>query len=250
MGIGLIGKKVGMTRVFGQDGKHYPATLVKVEPNFIVQVKDKSKDGYTAFKITTGLQKVHRLNKAEKGIFAKSKVAPGKGFWELSYDDSLVSDEIKALKVGDSVGLDVLKGIARVDVRGVSKGKGFQGGVKRHNFKMQDATHGNSVSHRVIGSTGQNQTPGRVFKGKKMAGQMGNEFVSSLGLAVLFIDKDLQLVALHGAVPGAKNGFVYITESAKKRTFEQVEFSFIQEDKVDLDAVGAGVEVESVEKVS
>ena len=168
MAIGLVGRKSGMTRVFTEDGVSIPVTVVEVSPNRVTQIKDLDSDGYRAIQVTSGSRKASRVSKAEAGHFAKAGVEAGTGLWEFRLEDA---DE--APEVGSELTVERFEAGQMVDVAGRSKGKGFQGGVKRWNFRMQDATHGNSLSHRAPGSIGQNQTPGRVFKGKKMAGHMG-----------------------------------------------------------------------------
>ena len=170
MTIGLVGRKVGMTRIFTEDGVSVPVTVIEATPNRVTQIRNEETDGYRALQVTAGDKKASRVNKAEAGHFAKAGVEAGRGLWEFR----LAAGEGEGIEVGNDITVEVFNDTKLVDVTGTSKGKGFQGGVKRHNFSMQDATHGNSLSHRAPGSIGQNQTPGRVFKGKKMAGQMGN----------------------------------------------------------------------------
>ena len=171
MSIGLIGRKLGMTRVFNENGKSVPVTVIQVEANRVTQIKNLENDGYTAIQVTTGDRKASRMTKAEIGHFAKSGVQAGRGLWEFRLTDT----ELASYKVGDEIKVDAFQDVKKVDVTGQSKGKGTAGTIKRYNFLHQDYTHGNSRSHRVPGSTGQNQTPGRVFKGKKMAGHLGHE---------------------------------------------------------------------------
>ena len=180
MAIGLVGKKCGMTRIFTEAGESIPVTVVEVHANRITQVKNTDVDGYQAIQVTTGTRRDSRVTAAQKGHFAKAGVAAGRGVWEFRANDS----DLEGREIGGEILADLFEQGQIVDVTGQSKGKGFQGGVKRHNFSMQDATHGNSVSHRVLGSTGQNQSPGKVFKGKKMPGQMGNKRVTVQGLEV------------------------------------------------------------------
>lgn len=216
MAIGLVGQKLGMTRLINDDGSATPVSVIKIEPNRIVQTKTTEVDGYNAIQITTGAKvnkkgeaKIRRVSSAMKGHYAKAAQEIGLGLWEF---------RTKAEETGDATSFDVsLFGAGHfVDVIGQSKGKGFQGGVKRHNFSMQDATHGNSISHRAIGSTGQCQDPGRVFKGKKMAGQMGNEQITQECLEVIRVDSERNLLLVKGAIPGSKSGFVKVRFSAKK----------------------------------
>ncbi len=218
MAIGLVGRKLGMTRIFSENGVSIPVTVLAVEPNRITQVKTQETDGYSALQVTIGTQKVHRLTKARTGIFAKAKVEPGKGLWELRADEGVLA----GYSVGGEITLDVFTEGQYVDVAGTSIGKGYAGTVKRHNFRTQDATHGNSRSHRVPGSTGQNQTPGRVFKGKKMAGHLGCEKVSVQNLQVVRLDKVRNLILVKGAVPGSEGGIVMIRPAVKMSTKQPV----------------------------
>lgn len=211
--LGLIGKKVGMTRIFTEEGESIPVSVIEVEPNRITQLKTVENDGYTAVQITTGSRRATRVTKAAAGHFAKANTEAGRGLWEFRVNNK----EAEGLELGAELTVERFNEIKTVDVSGTSKGKGFQGGVKRHNFSMQDATHGNSVSHRAIGSTGQNQTPGRVFKGKKMAGQMGNKRVTAQNLDVVKVDADRNLLLIKGAIPGANGGNVTITSAEKQR---------------------------------
>jgi large subunit ribosomal protein L3 len=211
MSLGLVGKKIGMTRVFTEDGASVPVTVVEVLPNHVAQVKSVDQDGYNAVQVTTGLRKATRLNKAEKGHFSKTGVPTGRGLWEFR----LSGDE--AVDAGAELKVDMFIPGQKVDVTGTSKGKGFAGTVKRHNFATQDATHGNSVSHRVPGSIGQNQTPGRVFKGKKMSGHMGDVRTTTQNLEVVKVDLDRNLLLIKGAVPGAPQGDVIVRPAVKAR---------------------------------
>lgn len=211
MAIGLVGRKCGMTRVFTEAGVSVPVTVIEVDPNRITQIKGVETDGYQAVQVTTGERRASRVTKAQAGHFAKASVAAGRGVWEFRVE----GEEAAALAVGGTIGVDVFSAGQAVDVTGTSKGKGFQGGIKRWNFRTQDATHGNSVSHRVHGSTGQNQTPGRVFKGKKMAGHMGNERVTVQGLEIVSVDAERSVLLVKGAVPGATGGDVIVRPSVK-----------------------------------
>lgn len=212
MTIGLVGRKAGMTRVFTEDGASVPVTVIEVEPNRVTQVKSAEKDGYAAIQITVGARKTSRVNKPQAGHFAKAGVEAGRGLWEfrLSGDSEI--------QVGDQLTVTSFEVGQKVDVTGQSKGKGFQGGVKRWNFSMQDATHGNSLSHRAPGSIGQCQTPGRVWKGKKMAGHMGAERVTVQTLEVVRVDTERNLLLIKGAVPGAPGGDVVVKPAVKART--------------------------------
>ena len=211
MAIGLVGKKCGMTRIFTEAGVSIPVTVVEVTANRISQIKTQDTDGYQAIQVTTGERRDSRVNAAQKGHFAKAGVAAGRGTWEFRVEDS----ELEGREAGNEIAADLFQVGQIVDVIGTSKGKGFQGGIKRHNFRSQDWTHGNSVSHRVVGSTGQNQTPGRVFKGKKMPGQMGNKRVTVQGLEVISVDAEKGILVIKGAIPGANGGDVLVRPSVK-----------------------------------
>lgn len=211
MAIGLVGKKCGMTRIFTEAGVSIPVTVVEVTANRISQIKTQDTDGYQAIQVTTGERRDSRVNAAQKGHFAKAGVAAGRGTWEFRVEDS----ELVGREAGSEIAADLFQVGQIVDVIGTSKGKGFQGGIKRHNFRSQDWTHGNSVSHRVVGSTGQNQTPGCVFKGKKMPGQMGNKRVTVQGLEVISVDAEKGILVIKGAIPGANGGDVLVRPSVK-----------------------------------
>ena len=211
MAIGLVGKKCGMTRIFTEAGVSIPVTVVEVTANRISQIKTQDTDAYQAIQVTTGERRDSRVNAAQKGHFAKAGVAAGRGTWEFRVEDS----ELEGREAGSEIAADLFQVGQIVDVIGTSKGKGFQGGIKRHNFRSQDWTHGNSVSHRVVGSTGQNQTPGRVFKGKKMPGQMGNKRVTVQGLEVISVDAEKGILVIKGAIPGANGGDVIVRPSVK-----------------------------------
>jgi large subunit ribosomal protein L3 len=201
-----------MTRIFREDGSAEPVSVVEVQANRVVQVKTNEVDGYRAVQITTGSVKRSRLNKAQSGHFAKVGVDAGEGLWEFRLAESDATD----YQPGTEFGVDMFEEGQFVDVSGVSIGKGFAGVIKRYNFRTQDATHGNSLSHRAPGSIGQNQTPGRVFKGKKMAGHMGAENVTVQNLKVSAIQKDKSLILIKGAIPGPKGGKVVIKAAVKK----------------------------------
>ncbi|EDP98713.1 50S ribosomal protein L3 [Shewanella benthica] len=211
MAIGLIGRKVGMTRIFCEDGVSVPVTVIEITSNRVTQVKTLETDGYRALQVTTGTKKANRITKPEAGHFAKAGVEAGRGLWEVR----LADDEGEGIEVGAELNVDIFADIAKVDVTGQSKGKGFQGGIKRWNFHAQDMTHGNSLSHRSNGSIGQNQTPGRVFKGKKMSGHMGAERVTTQNLDVIRVDAERNLLLVKGAVPGAINGNLIIKPAVK-----------------------------------
>ena len=209
MTIGVVGIKRGMTRIHADDGVAIPVTVVEVEPNRVTRLKDEQSDGYNALQVTYGTVRSKSLNKPQKGNFAKADVAAGAGLLEHRVTGA------SELKVGDEIKVDLFTEGEQVDVTATSKGKGFQGPVKRWNFAMQDATHGNSLSHRAHGSVGQNQSPGRVFKGKKMAGQMGNVQRTQQGLTVIRVDVERNLLLLKGAVPGHKGSRVVVRPSVK-----------------------------------
>lgn len=211
MTIGLVGRKAGMTRIFTEDGASVPVTVIEVEPNRVTQVKTADTDGYSAIQVTSGARKASRVNKAEAGHFAKAGTEAGRGLWEFRLSDG------EEVQVGDQLTVERFEAGQKVDVTGESKGKGFQGAIKRWNFTMQDATHGNSLSHRAPGSIGQCQTPGRVWKGKKMAGHMGAERVTIQTLEVVQIDAERNLLMIKGAVPGAPGGDVIVKPAVKAR---------------------------------
>lgn len=211
MSIGLVGRKCGMTRVFTADGASIPVTLIEATPNRVTQVKTGDTDGYSAVQVTAGSKRTSLLTKPEAGHFAKAKVDAGRGLWEFRVEPA----EATRYSVGAEIGVDTFKVGQIVDVTGVTKGKGFAGTIKRHNFTMGDASHGNSLSHRAPGSIGQRQTPGRVFKGKKMSGHMGAVQQSMSNLEVVRIDSDRHLIAIRGSVPGAPGGDVVIRPAAK-----------------------------------
>ena len=213
MTIGLVGRKVGMTRVFTEEGASIPVTVIEVEPNRVTQLKTEETDGYRAVHVTTGTRRASRVTKPMAGHFAKAGVEAGRGTWEFRLAQG-EGDELAAVA---EIKVDIFEAGQKIDVTGTSIGKGFAGGVKRHNFHMQDATHGNSLSHRAPGSIGQNQTPGRVFKGKKMAGHMGNVQRTAQTLEVVRVDADRNLILVKGAVPGAKGGNVIVKPAVKAR---------------------------------
>jgi large subunit ribosomal protein L3 len=198
-----------MTRIFTEDGVSIPVTVIEVEANRVTQVKSVETDGYNAIQVTTGAKKASRVTKPEAGHFAKAGVEAGRGLWEFRLNNG------ETFTVGSELKVDLLADVKMVDVTGTSKGKGFAGTVKRHNFRTQDMTHGNSLSHRAPGSIGQNQTPGRVFKGKKMAGHMGAERVTTQNLELVRVDAERNLLLIKGAVPGATNGNVIVKPAVK-----------------------------------
>ena len=210
MTIGVVGRKTGMTRVFTEEGVSVPVTVLQVEPNRVSQVKTVETDGYQAIQVTVGERRAqHRVSQPVKGHLAKAEIRMGRGLWEFRVDD------LGELVVGSEISVNQFEAGQVVDVTGQSKGKGFAGAVKRWNFRTQDATHGNSLSHRAPGSIGNCQTPGRVFKGKKMAGHMGDERVTVQGLEVVRIDGDKGLILVKGSVPGANGTDVIIKPTAK-----------------------------------
>jgi large subunit ribosomal protein L3 len=211
MSIGLVGRKCGMTRVFTDDGVSVPVTLIEATPNRITQVKTTESDGYNAVQVTVGSKRAALVSKPKAGHFAKAKVEAGRGLWEFRVEES----EVGNFQVGGEIKVDNFEVGQTVDVAGVTKGKGFAGTIKRHNFTMGDATHGNSLSHRAPGSIGQRQTPGRVFKGKKMAGHMGDVRQSMQNLKIVKIDAERHLLAIKGSVPGAAGGNVIIRAASK-----------------------------------
>lgn len=210
MSIGLVGRKSGMTRVFTEEGVSIPVTVVEVQPNRITQIKTPETDGYSAIQVTTGSRRASRVTKAAAGHFAKANTEAGDGLWEFRTEGSTLE-----LAMGGEIKVDLFAAGQKVDVTGTSKGKGFQGGIKRHNFSMQDATHGNSLSHRAPGSIGQCQTPGRVWKGKKMAGQMGNVQKTTQSLEVVRVDLEHNILLIKGAVPGATGSNVVVRPAVK-----------------------------------
>lgn len=211
MAIGLVGRKVGMTRIFTEDGVSIPVTVIEATPNRVTAVKTAETDGYSALQVTAGSVKASRLNKPDSGLFAKVGVDAGRGLWEFRLQDNEGAD----ITVGSEITVEIFAETKKVDVAGTSKGKGFAGTVKRWNFRTQDATHGNSLSHRVPGSIGQNQSPGKVFKGKKMAGHMGAERVTVQSLEVVRVDAERNLLLVKGAVPGAIGGDVIVKPAVK-----------------------------------
>ncbi|MFA5494226.1 MAG: 50S ribosomal protein L3 [Porticoccaceae bacterium] len=210
MSVGIVGRKCGMTRVFTDAGVSIPVTVIEVDPNRITQVKSDETDGYASVQVAVGSRRASRVTKSLAGHYAKAGVEAGRGLWELRLDGAE-----EQFEVGSTLTVERFQAGQVVDVTGVSKGKGFQGVVKRWNFSMQDATHGNSLSHRAPGSIGQNQSPGRVFKGKKMAGHMGAERVTVQNLEVVRVDVERNLLLIKGAVPGAPGGDVIVSPAVK-----------------------------------
>jgi len=212
MAIGLVGRKCGMTRIFSEDGSAVGVTVVHVDKNTVVQVKTKEIDGYQAIQVTTGFKKRSRLTKPISGHYAKASIEAGRGLWEFRLPD----DNSEQYETGRELGVEMFNVGQYVDVKGVSIGKGFQGVVKKYNFRTQDATHGNSLSHRAPGSIGQNQTPGRVVKGKKMCGHMGSVSVTTANLCIFGIDKEKSLLYIKGSVPGFRGSDVVVKPAEKK----------------------------------
>ena len=209
--IGIVGRKAGMSRLFTEDGRSIPVTVIEASPNRITQIKTVETDGYTAVQITAGSKRSRLVTKPAAGHFAKAKVEAGRGLWEFRIADGDAGN----FEVGTEIRADIFAVGQLVDVSGVTKGKGFQGTIKRHHFKMGDATHGNSLSHRSPGSIGQRQTPGRVFPGKKMAGHMGSVQQSMQNLEVVKVDAERGLIAVKGSVPGAPGGDVVVRPASK-----------------------------------
>ncbi|AJY52642.1 MULTISPECIES: 50S ribosomal protein L3 [Halomonadaceae] len=210
MTIGLVGKKAGMTRVFTEDGASVPVTVIEVDPNRVTRVKSVESDGYAAIQVTSGSRKAKHLTKAQAGQFAKAGVEAGRALMEFRLAEGETIPE-----VGGEITVSLFEAGQMVDVTGTSKGKGFQGAVKRWNFRTQDMTHGNSLSHRAPGSIGMCQTPGRVFKGKKMAGQMGNARCTVQSLEIVRVDAERNLLLIKGAVPGAPGSDVIVRSAVK-----------------------------------
>lgn len=213
MSIGIVGRKAGMTRIFTEDGVSVPVTVVEVDPNRVTQVKTLEADGYRAVQVTTGSRRPSRVNKAAAGHFAKAGTEAGRGLWEFRLGEGEGED----LEMGATIGVDIFSEGQKVDVIGTSIGKGFAGVVKRHNFRTQDASHGNSLSHRAPGSIGMGQNPGHVIKGKKMAGHMGNARTTNQNLEVVRVDAERNLILVKGAVPGAKGGDLIVKPAVKAK---------------------------------
>ncbi len=213
MAIGLVGRKCGMTRVFTEDGRSIPVTVIQALPNRITRIKTSDSDGYAAVQVTTGAVKASRLSRPIAGQYAATGAEPGEGVFEFRVEDS----QVEEFEAGNEITVESFEAGQYVDVAGTSIGKGFAGTIKRHNFRGQDATHGNSISHRAPGSIGQNQTPGRVFKGKKMSGHMGAERVTTQNLEIVSVDAERNLLLVKGAVPGHKEGRLYVKPSVKAK---------------------------------
>ena len=211
MAIGLVGRKVGMTRIFTEDGTSIPVTVIEATPNRVTQLRTEESDGYRALQVTAGTKKANRINKAEAGHFAKAGVEAGRTLVEFRLEENEGAD----IEVGSEITVEIFNDTKKIDVTGTSKGKGFAGAIKRWNFSSQRMTHGNSLSHRAPGSIGQNQSPGKVFKGKKMAGQLGNKQVTTQSLEVVRVDVENSLILVKGAVPGATGGDVIVKPAVK-----------------------------------
>ncbi|MDC7702674.1 50S ribosomal protein L3 [Vogesella indigofera] len=211
MTLGLVGRKVGMTRIFAEDGATIPVTVLDMSANRVSQVKTAETDGYTAVQVAAGVRKANRVTKAQAGHFAKAGVDAARVMREFP----LSAEALASLNVGDAISVEIFQVGQLVDITGTSKGKGFSGAIKRHNFSSNRASHGNSVSHNSAGSIGQAQDPGRVFPGKRMAGQYGNVKSTIQCLEVVRVDVERQLLLVKGAVPGAKNGDVVVRPSVK-----------------------------------
>ena len=213
MTIGIVGRKAGMTRIFTEDGVSIPVTVIEMEPNRVTQMKTLDNDGYRAVQVTTGSRRPSRVTKAAAGHYAKAGVEAGRGLWEFRLNDGEGED----LAAGSTIGVDIFSEGQKVDVVGTSIGKGFAGVIKRYNFGMQDATHGNSLSHRAVGSIGMGQNPGHVIKGKKMAGHMGNVRTTNENLEVIRVDMERNILLVKGAVPGAKGGDLMVRPAIKSK---------------------------------
>jgi large subunit ribosomal protein L3 len=211
MAIGLVGRKAGMSRIFTEDGRSIPVTVIQALPNKVTRVKNTQSDGYTAIQVTTGSVKPSRVSRPDAGQFAAASTEPGEGLFEFRVEES----QLEAIEVGTEITVTRFEEGQMVDVSGTTIGKGYAGAIKRWNFRGQDQTHGNSLAHRAPGSIGQNQSPGRVFKGKKMSGHMGNESCTVQNLEVVRVDVERNLILIKGAVPGHKQGRVFIKPSVK-----------------------------------
>jgi len=215
MTIGVVGRKAGMTRVFTEDGHSVPVSVIEITSNRVSQIKTDETDGYHAVQVTTGSRKASRVTKPMAGHFAKAGVEAGRGSWEFRVETDAEAEQVAELTVGGELSIEMFEAGQKVDVTGTTIGKGFQGGIKRHNFTMQDATHGNSISHRSNGSIGMCQTPGRVIKGKKMSGHMGNVQRTIQSLELVRVDAERGLLLVKGSVPGSKGGDVIIKPAVK-----------------------------------
>ncbi len=213
MTIGIVGRKAGMTRIIQDDGVTVPVTVITVEPNRVTQVKTLENDGYRALQVTTGARRATRVTRPMAGHYARAGSEPGRGLWEFPLSEG----EGEGIEAGSEIKVEIFEPGQQVDVTGTSIGKGFAGVIKRYHFSTQDATHGNSLSHRAPGSIGQNQTPGRVVKGKRMSGHMGNVKRTTQNIVVVRVDTDRNLLLVRGSVPGARGGDVIIRPAVKAR---------------------------------
>ncbi len=211
MSLGLVGRKVGMTRIFSEDGKSIPVTVLDVSNNRVSQIKTPETDGYSAVQVAFGARRASRITKPVAGHLAKAGVEPCRGMKEFRVD----GEQLGSVNAGDAIGADLFQVGQKVDVTGVTIGKGFAGTIKRHNFSGHRRSHGNSISHRTPGSIGMAQDPGRVFPGKRMSGQMGNVQRTTQGLEIVRVDTERQLLLVKGAVPGAKGGDVVVCPTVK-----------------------------------
>jgi large subunit ribosomal protein L3 len=212
MSVGLVGRKCGMTRIFTESGESVPVTVIEALPNRVTTLKTEDRDGYRAIQVTFGAApKAHRLSKPKAGHFARTQVEAGQGLWEFRLEAGEGAD----LAAGGELKVDLFKQGQLVDVSGITKGKGYAGVIKRHNFSAQPMSHGNSLSHRAPGSIGQRQTPGRVFPGKRMSGHLGDERATTINLKVMRVDAERNLLLVKGAIPGAENGRVFVCSAAK-----------------------------------
>ena len=211
MSLGLVGRKVGMTRIFAEDGRSIPVTVLDVSDNRVSQIKTPETDGYSAVQVAFGKRRASRITKAVAGHLAKAGVEPARGLKEFRVE----AEQLASLKAGDAVGADLFQVGQKVDVTGVTIGKGFSGVIKRHNFSSNRASHGNSISHNSPGSIGMAQDPGRVFPGKRMAGQYGNVQRTTQGLEIVRVDTERQLLLVKGAVPGSKGGDIVVLPAIK-----------------------------------
>lgn len=218
MAVGLVGRKCGMSRVFMEDGASVPVTVIEVLPNRVTQLKTLDTDGYVAIQVTTGTRPSSRVNKPMTGHYVKAGVEAGNGLWEFRIDDKKAESQFA---VGHEITVNIFSDGQVVDVIGTSKGKGFAGVIKKYHFATQDATHGNSLSHRAPGFIGQRQSPGRVFKGKKMCGQMGNKRCTVQSQKIVRVDAERNLLLVAGAVPGAPGSYVTVLPAEKAKHSEK-----------------------------
>ncbi len=209
MALGAVGRKCGMMHLFGGEGGVVPVTVIEILPNRVTQVKTAATDGYRAVQVTTGYRRRNLINRPTAGVLKKASLESGRGFWEFRLDEG------EELGLGSEITVDIFKPGQKVDVTGTTIGKGYAGTIKRHHFSSGDASHGNSLSHRTPGSTGQRQTPGRVFKGKRMAGHLGNVQRTTQNLEVVRVDMERNLLFVRGAIPGSKGGDVVVRPAVR-----------------------------------